>query len=106
MPSRKRPADAKKRQLSIVRSISKSMIDTGLPTFSLSRLDSSSMFSSTTSATLCRISLRSRGVRADQSSNAPAAASTAASTSALSLEATSPMTAPVAGFTTLSVAPL
>ena len=106
LPSRKRQADAKKRQLSFVRSISNSTIPTGLPTFSHSMRDSSSMLSSTMSATRCRISLRSRGVRAAHAGNAAAAATTAASTSAASLAGTSPITAPVAGFTTESVAPL
>ena len=81
------------------------MMDTGLPTFSHSSSDSSATFSSTMSATLWRISLRSRGVLADHSGKAAAAACTAASTSAAELDATSPITFPVAGFTTSSVAP-
>ena len=81
------------------------MIDTGLPTFRHSSWDSSSTFSSTMSATWWRISLRSLGVLADHSAKAAAAALTAVSTSAAELEATSPITDPVAGFTTGSVAP-
>jgi hypothetical protein len=94
LPSRNRQAEAKNRQLSLVRSISNSTMPTGLPTFSHSMRDSSSMLSSITSATRCRISLRSRGVSADHAGNASDAARTAASTSAASLAGTSPIDLP------------
>ncbi len=106
LPSRNRHAEAKKRQLSFVRSISNSTMPTGLPTFSHSIRDSSSMLASMTSATRCRISLRWRGDCADHSPNAAVAAWTAASTSAASLAGTSPIATPVAGLMTASVAPL
>jgi hypothetical protein len=88
-----------------VRSISNSTIPTGLPTFSHSIRDSSSMLSSMMSATRCRVSLRSRGVSAAHAGKASAAAETAASTSAAPEAGTVPMTSPVAGLTTSSVAP-
>ena len=58
------------------------------------------------SASACSISLRSRGVLSAQAGNAAAAARTASSTSAASLDGTEPMTSPVAGLMTSSVAPL
>jgi hypothetical protein len=64
------------------------------------------MSPSIASATLCSASLRARGVIAAHAGNAAAAAVTAASTSAPSLDATSSMTSPVAGATTTSVWPL
>ncbi len=81
------------------------MIETGLPTLRDSMAESSSMSPSMASASLWRISDRPRGVRAAQASNAPAAAATASSTSAASLAGAVPMTSPVAGSSTSSVAP-
>ena len=105
-PSRKRPAEAKNFQLSRVRSISNSMIETGLPTFSDSMADRFSMSASMRRASSWIASLRSRGVLAAHSGKARAAAATASSTSAVSDAGAVPMTAPVAGFRMSSVAPL
>ncbi|CAB4613200.1 unannotated protein [freshwater metagenome] len=101
-----RAAPAKNRRLSIVRSNSKSMIETGLPTFSPSIAFNSSRFSSRRSASASNASARARGVAVPHSANAAFAAPTAASTSEASLEGTEPITAPVAGASTSSVAPL
>ncbi len=79
----------------------------GLPTLRLSRVPSSSAWSSSTWANFQRALLRSPGVVWPHSpAKAAAAAATAASTSALSLEATSASDWPVAGSSTASVAPL
>ena len=105
-PSRKRPAAAKNFQLSSVRSISNSMIETGLPTFSDSIADRCSMSPSMRRASSWSASLRSRGVLAAHAGKARPAAATASSTSAASEAGAVPMTAPVAGLTMSSVAPL
>ncbi len=104
-PSRKRAPAAKKRQLSTVRSISKSMIERGLPTLRISRSDSVAMSASIASATLFSNSKRWRGVVSDHAPYASDAAATASSTSSASLDATSSSRTPVAGSSTSSVAP-
>ena len=104
-PSRNARRRPKKRRLSTLRSISNSMIERGLPTFRISISLSGRMSSSTACATRCSASARCRGVVDDHASNAPAAAATAASTSAASELATLAITSPVAGFTTSSVCP-
>ena len=71
-PSRKRPAEAKNFQLSRVRSISNSMIETGLPTFSDSMAERFSMSASMRRASSWSASLRSRGVLAAHSGKAAA----------------------------------
>ena len=101
-----RAAPAKNRRLSIVRSNSKSIIETGFPTFSPSMAFNSSRFSSSRSASASNASDRVRGVAVPHSANAAFAAFTAASTSAASLDGTEAMTAPVAGASTSSVTPL
>ena len=101
----KRGAWAKKRQLSMVRSISNSMIDTGLPTLRHSSSESSSTLSAMIWATCVSISLRARGVVWDQAPKASRAAATAASTSAGPLKGTSARTEPWAGSTTDRVRP-
>ena len=104
-PSRKRPAAAKNLQLSSVRSISNSMIETGLPTFSDSIAERCSMSPSMRRASSWRASLRSR-VLAAHSGKARPAAATASSTSATSDAGAVPITRPVAGLMMSSVAPL
>jgi len=80
------------------------MIERGLPTLRISISLRVATSSSTACATRCSISDRCRGVVDDHASNAPAAAATAASTSAASELATVAITSPVAGFTTSSYA--
>ena len=71
LPSRKRPAAAKKRQLSRVRSISNSMIETGLPTFSrLDRLMFVDVLLDEVGPARWSASLRSRGVSRAQAGSA------------------------------------
>ena len=77
----------------------------GLPTFSDSSRASSSAFSSMTSASLRRSSIRSFGVFPCHSSQAFFAASTARSTSSAVPRGTSAITSPVAGFRTSIVSP-
>ncbi len=77
----------------------------GLPTLSDSRRASSSAFSSMTSASLSRSSMRSFGVFDCHSSHALFAASTARSTSSAVPRGTSAITSPVAGFRTSIVSP-
>ena len=77
----------------------------GLPTFSDSSRASSSAFSSITSASFRRSSIRSFGVFSRHVSHALSAAATARSTSSSPARGTSAITSPVAGFSTSIVSP-
>src|SRR3954469_15613265 len=96
-PSRVLAPPAKKRKLSIVRSISSGSAETGLPTLADSMAVNSSLWSSMTWAMRSNASARWRGVVVDHDSNALAAACTARSTSAAPDAAARKITSPVAG---------
>src|SRR4029079_3917594 len=105
LPSSCRAAPAKKRRLSAENGISSREAISGFPTFSDSSCDSSSAFSSITSASLCRSSDRSFGVLSSPSGSAFFGASAARSTSSAEHFGTSAITSPVAGAITSIVSP-